>query len=41
MSGKAFPKKFESEANTQSFLGTYERQKSTKHPFKLNTGAAK
>ena len=39
MSGKAFPKKFESEPNTQSFLATYERLKSKKRPVKADASA--
>ncbi len=39
MSGKAFPKKFESEPNTQSFLATYERLKSKKRPVRADANA--
>jgi uncharacterized protein (TIGR03067 family) len=35
LSGKAFPEKFESAPKTSSFLATYERQKSGRHPIRL------
>jgi uncharacterized protein (TIGR03067 family) len=38
LSGKAFPDKFESKPKTQSFLATYERQKSRKRPISLSPG---
>ncbi len=40
MSGKAFPKKFESEANTPTFLATYERLKGKKRPTRLDAAGA-
>ncbi len=41
LSGKAFPDKFESKPNTTSFLATYERQQSTKHPRRLSPAVQK
>lgn len=35
LSGKAFPERFESKPKTPSFLATYERLKSKKHPILL------
>jgi uncharacterized protein (TIGR03067 family) len=38
MSGKAFPKEFESKPSTSSFLATYERQKFSRRPARLGVG---
>jgi uncharacterized protein (TIGR03067 family) len=40
MSGKAFPDKFESKANTPTFLAVYDRQKSRKRAFRVGAGGA-